>query len=134
MSDKPEMKDAGFGTRAIHAGQPPDAITGAVCIPISLASTFVQKSPGVHTGFEYARTGNPTRQAYEHCIAALEGAKYGVSFASGSAALATLLQMFTSGDHVITMDDVYGGTNRYFRRVATPANNFRFTFADLTIE
>lgn len=122
-----------FNTKAIHAGQEPDSVTGAVCVPISLATTFVQKSVGVHTGYEYSRTGNPTRHAYERCIAELEGAEYGVAFSSGSAATMTILSMLNTGDHIVSVDDVYGGTNRYFRQVAAPCNGFKFTFADLTV-
>jgi cystathionine gamma-lyase len=119
-----------FGTKAIHAGVQPDPITGAVTTPISLATTFVQKSPGVHTGYEYSRTGNPTRAAFEANIAGIENARYGLAFASGSAATVTIINMLSSGDHVITVDDVYGGTNRYFNRVATPANNMSFSMVD----
>jgi len=136
MSESKELRsvDAGFGTKAIHAGQHPDPITGAVVTPISLATTFVQTSPGDHTGFEYGRTGNPTRLAWENCVAALEGAKYGLAFSSGSACTATIINMLNSGDHVICCDDVYGGTNRYFSRVATPANGMKFTMVDLNKE
>jgi len=107
-------------------------VTGAVTVPISLASTFVQKSPGVHSGYEYSRSGNPTRKAFEDCIAQLEYAKHGLAFASGSATTATVLSLLTAGDHVVTVDDVYGGTNRYFRRVAQTVSTMEFTFADLT--
>jgi cystathionine gamma-lyase len=122
---------SGFATRCIHAGQFPDPITGAVTTPISLATTFVQKSPGLHTGYEYSRTGNPTRRAFEECIASLENAKYGLAFASGSAATATITNMFQSGDHIISIDDVYGGTNRYLNRVAKPANNMQVSMVDI---
>mmetsp|Transcript_21764 Transcript_21764/g.32390 ORF Transcript_21764/g.32390 Transcript_21764/m.32390 type:complete len:398 (-) Transcript_21764:71-1264(-) len=121
----------GFATRAIHAGQDPDPITGAVSTPISLATTFVQSSPGKHTGFEYSRTGNPTRKAFEECVASCENAKYGLAFASGSAATATIIAMLNTGDHVISVDDVYGGTNRFFRRVATPGSGLSFSFMDM---
>jgi cystathionine gamma-lyase len=126
----PVSTSSGFGTRAIHSGQHPDPITGAVTVPISLATTFVQKSPGLHTGYEYSRTGNPTRAAFEANIAGIENARYGLAFASGSAATVTIINMLSSGDHVITVDDVYGGTNRYFNRVATPANNMSFSMVD----
>jgi cystathionine gamma-lyase len=130
------MADAGkggaFETRAIHVGQPSDPITGAVCVPISLATTFAQRSPGEHTGFEYSRTGNPTRAALEQCFASLEGAKHALAYASGSAATCTVLHLLSAGDHVLTIDDVYGGTNRYFRRVAAPFAHIEFTFADLS--
>lgn len=122
----------GFGTIAIHAGDQIDPRTGAVCVPISLATTYAQESPGVHKGYEYSRTGNPTRHAFEKCIAACEKAKYGLAFASGSAATVTVINMLNSGDHVISIDDVYGGTQRYFRRVALPCNNIQFSFADFT--
>lgn len=126
--------DSGFGTRTIHAGQPADAITGAVTTPLSLATTFKQKSPGEHTGYEYSRTGNPTRMAFELCIASLEKAKYALAFASGSAASVSIINMLQAGDHVVTCDDVYGGTNRYFRRVASVSNAISFDFVDLTVE
>lgn len=122
----------GFGTTAIHAGTHPDPITGAVVTPISLATTFVQKSPGQHTGYEYSRTGNPTRTAFEECLAACENAKYALAFASGSATTATIINMLNAGDHVISVDDVYGGTNRYFNKVATVANKLEFSFVDFT--
>lgn len=89
---------------------------------------------GVHKGYEYSRTGNPTRTAYEKCIAALEKAKYGLAFASGSSVTATIINMLKSGDHVISVDDVYGGTNRYFRKVAQPANNIQFSLVDFNDE
>lgn len=99
--------------------------------PISLATTFVQKSPGVFNGYEYSRTGNPTRKAFEDNIASLETAKYGLAFSSGSAATATIINMLDSGDHVISIDDVYGGTQRYFRRVAHVSNKMDFSFIDM---
>jgi len=124
------MSSDGFGTRAIHAGQQPDPITGAVCVPISLATTFVQKSPGVHTGYEYSRTGNPTRAAFEANIASIENGKYGLAFASGSATTVTIINTLKHGDHVITIDDVYGGTNRYFNKVANVVSHIEFSFID----
>jgi len=129
-----DQKQQGFATRAIHAGQKPDAITGAVCVPLSLASTFAQKSPGEHTGYEYARTGNPTRHAFETNIACCENGKYGLAFASGSAATTTIINMLDSGDHVISVDDVYGGTQRYFNKVAARSNKIDFSFIDLNEE
>lgn len=123
----------GFTTLAIHAGQEPDPTTGAVTVPISLATTFVQERPGVHKGFEYSRTGNPTRQAFERCIAAVENGKYGFAFASGSSATATILHLLEAGSHVISVDDVYGGTQRYFRRVAAVASNTTFSFVDFNV-
>lgn len=127
-----DLHNTGFATRAIHAGQAPDSVTGAVAVPISLATTFVQRSPGEHTGYEYSRTGNPTRSAFEQCVASIENGKYGLAFASGSAATVTVMNMLPHGSHIITIDDVYGGTNRYFNRVANPANNMSFSFVDFT--
>ena len=100
----------GFETKAIHAGQEPDPVTGAVIPPISLATTFAQPAVGEHLGFEYARTGNPTRRALEVCLAALEGAEYGFAFASGMAAEDAVLRGLAPGDHVVIPTDVYGGT------------------------
>lgn len=107
-------------TLAIHAGQAPDPTSGAVMTPIVLASTFAQDGPGVHKGFEYARTGNPTRQTLERCIAALEGASHGLAFASGCAAMTTLLHTLRPGDHVVASDDVYGGSFRILDKVMRP--------------
>lgn len=121
----------GLGTRAIHAGQEPDPTTGAVMTPIYATSTYVQQSPGVHKGFEYSRSHNPTRFAWERCIADLEGGKRGYAFASGLAATATVLDMLDSGSHVICMDDVYGGTYRLFERVRRRSAGLDFTFLDL---
>lgn len=121
----------GFGTRAIHAGQRPDPTTGAIMTPIYASSTYVQSSPGVHKGFEYSRTHNPTRQAYEACIADLEGGSAGFAFASGLAATATLLDALPSGSHVVAMDDVYGGTYRLFERVRRRSAGLDFSFVDL---
>lgn len=109
--------DFALDTLAIHAGQAPDPITGAVMPPIVLASTFAQKSPGVHQGFEYARTDNPTRRTLEACVAALEGASHGVAFGSGCAAMTTLFQTLEPGDHIVSCDDVYGGTFRILDKV-----------------
>jgi cystathionine beta-lyase/cystathionine gamma-synthase len=107
-------------TLAIHAGQPPDPVSGAVMQPIVLSSTFAQESPGVNKGYEYSRSGNPTRKALEACIAALEGGAHGLAFASGSATTATVLHTLRPGDHVISGDDVYGGTFRFFDKVMRP--------------
>ena len=107
-----EFKDLGFETRAIYAGQKPDKITGAVITPITLSTTFVQNAPGEHTGYEYARSGNPTRTAYEKCLANLESGDYGLAFSSGCGALTTLLHLFKTGDHIISMDNIYGGSIR----------------------
>lgn len=114
------MKSEHLDTLAIHAGQEPDPMTGAVMTPIVLASTFAQQMPGVHKGFEYARTGNPTRQTLERCIAALEGATDGVAFGSGCAAMTTLLHTLRPGDHVLSSDDVYGGSFRILDKVFRP--------------
>jgi cystathionine gamma-lyase len=124
-------KDFGFETRAIHAGQEPDPTTGAIMTPLYLTSTYVQASPGVHKGYEYSRTKNPTRQAYEDCIANLEGGAYGFAFASGCAATTTILHMLKSGDHVIAGDDMYGGTFRLFDKVLRH-HGIEFSYVDLT--
>jgi cystathionine gamma-lyase len=129
MSEK--KKDLGFGTRAIHAGQSPDPTTGAVMPPIYATSTYVQASPGVHKGFEYSRTQNPTRFAYERCVADLEGGTQGFAFASGLAATATLLDALETGAHVVASDDLYGGTYRLFARVRERSAGLRFSFVDM---
>ncbi|ODS64138.1 MAG: cystathionine beta-lyase [Arenimonas sp. SCN 70-307] len=121
----------GIGTRAIHAGQSPDPSTGAVMTPIYATSTYVQSSPGVHQGFEYSRSHNPTRFAYERCVADLEGGSRGYAFASGLAATSTVLDLLDSGSHVICMDDVYGGTYRLFERVRRRSAGLDFSFVDL---
>jgi cystathionine beta-lyase/cystathionine gamma-synthase len=121
----------GFETKAIHAGQEPDPVTGAVVPPISLATTFAQPAVGEHTGFEYARTGNPTRRALEVCLAALEGATHGFAFASGMAAEDAVLRTLAPGDHVIIPTDAYGGTYRLLSKVFEPAG-ITWTAADLT--
>ncbi|WP_337244463.1 cystathionine gamma-synthase [Luteimonas sp. gir] len=121
-----------LGTKAIHAGQSPDPSTGAVMPPIYATSTYAQSSPGEHQGFEYSRTHNPTRFAYERCVAGLEGGSRGFAFASGMAAAATLLELLDSGDHVIAMDDLYGGTYRLFERVRTRSAGLTFSYVDLT--
>ena len=124
-------RSLGFETRAIHAGQQPDAATGAVVTPLYLTSTYAHSSPGVHQGYEYTRSHNPTRKAYEDCVANLEGARFGFAFASGSIATATVMHMLASGDHVVCCDDMYGGTYRQFEQVFT---HFRldFTYTDLS--
>lgn len=121
----------GFSTRAIHAGQAPDAATGAVTVPIYQTSTFAQDGVGKHRGYEYARTGNPTRAALEQCIAALEGGQHGLAFASGMAAESAVMQLLQPGDHTVAMDDLYGGTYRLFRRVLEPLG-LTFSFVDGT--
>ena len=125
MSD---TKD-GFGTRAVHAGQSPDPVTGAVMTPVYYTSTYAQSAPGVHKGFEYSRTHNLTRFALEANLASLEGGVGGLCFASGLAATATLLQMFDAGTHVVACDDLYGGTFRLFDKVFRRLG-FEFTYVD----
>ncbi len=120
-----------LGTRAIHAGQSPDPSTGAIMTPIYATSTYVQKSPGVHQGYEYSRSQNPTRMAYERCVADLEGGRQGYAFASGLAAASTVLDLLDSGSHVIAMDDLYGGTYRLFERVRRRSAGLDFSFIDL---
>ena len=122
----------GLGTLAIHAGQSPDPTTGAVMPPIYATSTYAQSSPGVHQGFEYSRTHNPTRFAYERCVAGLEGGSRGFAFASGLAATSTLLELLDSGDHVLAMDDLYGGSYRLFERVRRRSAGLDFSFVDMT--
>lgn len=120
-----------LATRAIHAGQQPDPATGAIMTPIFATSTYVQRSPGEHLGWEYSRSHNPTRDAYEKCIADLEGGLRGFAFASGMAATATILELLDSGDHVVAGDDLYGGTFRLFHRVRERSAGLRFSFAAL---
>ena len=122
----------GFETRAIHAGQEPDPTTGAIMTPIYTSSTYVQESPGVHKGYDYSRSTNPTRRALEACIADLEGSNFGYAFASGMSASATVLEILSSGDHVIAMDDLYGGTYRLFENVRKRSAGLDFTFCDLS--
>ena len=119
------------GTLAIHAGQAHDPATGAVMTPIYATSTYAQSSPGVHQGFEYSRTQNPTRFAWERCVAALEGGSRAFAFASGLAATSTVLELLDSGDHVIAMDDLYGGSYRLFERVRRRSAGLDFSFIDL---
>lgn len=123
---------SGFATRAIHAGQSPDPSTGAIMPPIYATSTYVQQSPGVHQGYEYSRSQNPTRMAYERCISDLESGTQGFAFASGMAALATLLDLFAPGDHIIAMDDLYGGSYRLFENVRRESQGLKFSFVDLS--
>ena len=129
VSNLPKSK---FATRTIHAGQSPDPTTGAIMTPIYASSTFVQDSPGVHKGYEYARTGNPTRKAYEMCMADLEGGKSAFAFASGLAAADTVLSLLNSGDEVLAMDDLYGGSRRLFEKVRKRTSNLKFNFGDLS--
>ncbi len=121
-----------FATRAIHAGQSPDPSTGAIMQPIYATSTYVQESPGVHRGYEYSRTQNPTRMAFERCVADLESGKHGFAFASGMAATGTLLELVDSGSHIVAMDDLYGGTRRLFANVRERSSALEFSFVDMT--
>jgi len=130
MNDR--NKKQGFSTKAIHAGQEPDPSTGAIMTPIYASSTYVQQSPGVHQGYEYSRSHNPTRKALEDCIAALENGSAGYAFASGMSATSTVLELIDSGDHVIAMDDLYGGTYRLFENVRKRSAGLEFTFANLS--
>ena len=120
-----------FATRVIHAGQTPDPSTGAVMQPIYATSTYAQKSPGQHQGYEYSRTQNPTRMAYERCVADLENGRQGYGFASGLASTATILDLLDSGSHVVAMDDMYGGTYRLFERVRKRSAGLKFSYVDL---
>src|SRR6185295_3479028 len=120
MRPEASSRPLAIDTLAIHAGQPPDPVSGAVMTPIVLASTFAQDGPGKHKGYEYSRSGNPTRKALEACVAALEGGAHGLAFASGSATTATVLHTLRPGDHVLSGDDVYGGTFRFFDKVMRP--------------
>jgi cystathionine gamma-lyase len=117
-----------LATRAIHAGQSPDATTGAIMTPIYATSTYVQDSPGDHRGWEYSRSHNPTRDAYERCVTDLEGGSRGFAFASGMAATATVLELLDSGDHVVAMDDLYGGSFRLFHNVRERSSGLKFSF------
>ncbi len=130
MSEKTGKKHR-LATRAIHAGQKPDPTTGAIMTPIFATSTYVQRSPGDHQGWEYSRSHNPTRDAYEQCIADLESGTRGFAFASGMAATSTLLELLDSGDHVVAGDDLYGGTYRLFHRVRERSAGLRFSFTRL---
>ncbi len=129
--DLPDTKHA-LATRVIHAGQEPDPSTGAIMTPIYQTSTYVQQSPGVHKGFDYARSVNPTRSAFERCVADLESGTRGFAFSSGLAAMGTVLEALDSGAHVVASDDLYGGTFRLFERVRRRSANLSFTFVDLS--
>ncbi len=131
MKNDWNKENFGFETRAIHAGQEPDPTTGAIMTPLYLSSTYVQSSPGHHKGYEYSRTGNPTRKAFEDCLANLESGKHGFAFASGCAASTTALHLLKAGDHVIASDDMYGGTFRLMDKVIRH-NGIEFSFVDLT--
>ena len=126
------MKNYDIATRTIHAGQEPDPSTGAIMTPIYATSTYVQESPGKHKGFDYSRSINPTRLAYEKCVADLESGTRGWAFASGLAAMATALDALDSGSHIVASDDLYGGTFRLFEKVRRRSANLDFTFVDLT--
>nr|CCA22287.1 unnamed protein product [Albugo laibachii Nc14] len=139
---QPHLATKNFGTIVIHAGQEPDASTGAVTVPISLATTFAQASPGVKkgledansfgNGWEYSRTGNPTRGSFERAIAATERGQFAVAFSSGMAATTAIVHLLKQGDHVLCIDDVYGGTQRYFRKTAAPTYGMSFDFLDMS--
>jgi len=131
-SNEPVGNRRGFATRSIHAGQSPDPATGAVMTPIYATSTYVQESPGVHKGYEYARSQNPTRMAFERCVADLESGTAGFAFASGMAATATILECLDAGSHVIAVDDLYGGSYRLFERVRRRSAGLSFSFLDLS--
>jgi cystathionine gamma-lyase len=120
-----------FATRTIHAGQHPDPTTGAVMVPIYATSTYAQQSPGVHKGYEYSRSQNPTRQAFERCIADLESGEQGYAFASGLAAISTILELLDTGAHVIASDDLYGGSFRLFDKVRKRSAGLQFDFVDM---
>lgn len=130
MSDNKNSQ--GFSTRAIHAGQHPDPTTGAVMTPIYATSTYAQESPGVNKGYEYARGKNPTREAFEACIADLEGGTHGFGFGSGMAATSTALELLDAGDHIVTGDDLYGGSWRLFERVRRRTMGLDFAYVDLS--
>ncbi|HVE04876.1 MAG TPA: cystathionine gamma-synthase [Rhizomicrobium sp.] len=121
-----------FSTRAIHAGQQHDPTTGAVMVPIYATSTYAQESPGTHKGFEYSRSQNPTRMAFERCIADLESGSHGFAFASGLAAIATILELLDSGAHIIATDDLYGGSFRLFEQVRKRSAALQFSFVDMS--
>ncbi|STX38113.1 trans-sulfuration enzyme family protein [Legionella feeleii] len=126
------MASTHFDTRAIHAGQEPDPSTGAVMTPIYATSTYRQSAPGIHQGYEYSRTHNPTRAAYEGCIASLESGQRGFAFASGMAAINTVIDLLDAGAHVIATDDLYGGTFRLFDKVKTRTSGLSFSFVDMS--
>src|SRR5438045_5616114 len=121
-----------FATRAIHAGQEPDPTTGAIMTPLYATSTYVKESPGKHKGYDYSRSINPTRLAYEKCVADLESGTRGFAFASGLAAMSTILDLLESGSHIVVSDDLYGGTFRLFDKVRKQSAGLEFTYVDLT--
>ncbi|HEX3140386.1 MAG TPA: PLP-dependent transferase, partial [Rhizobacter sp.] len=128
---KTTEKKPGFATRVIHAGQSPDPSTGAIMPPIYATSTYVQSSPGVHQGLDYGRSHNPTRWAFERCVADLEGGAQAFAFASGLAAIATVLELLPAGAHIVASDDLYGGSFRLFDKVRTRSAGLKFSFVDL---
>jgi cystathionine beta-lyase/cystathionine gamma-synthase len=130
MSDND--KQLGFETRVIHAGQHPDPSTGAIMPPIFQTSTYVQSSPGVHKGYEYSRSQNPTREALERCVADLEGGARGYAFASGLAGMSTVLELLDAGAHIIASDDLYGGSFRLFERVRKRSMGLQVSFIDMS--
>ena len=132
MSDETKKNRLAFSTRTIHAGQHPDPSTGAVMVPIYATSTYAQESPGVHKGYEYSRSQNPTRMAFERCIADLESGADGFAFASGLAAISTILEILSSGNHVVATDDLYGGSFRLFDKVRKRSAGLEFSFVDMT--
>src|SRR6516225_5328690 len=132
MSQHNDDQPAGFETRVIHAGQFPDPSTGAIMPPIFQTSTYVQSSPGVHKGYEYSRSQNPTREALERCVADLEGGKRGYAFASGLAGMATVLELLDAGSHIVASDDLYGGSFRLFERVRRRSAGLDISFVDMT--
>ncbi|MDX1901580.1 MAG: PLP-dependent aspartate aminotransferase family protein [Gammaproteobacteria bacterium] len=127
-----KIKQLSLESRVIHAGQTPDPATGAVMTPIYATSTYVQTSPGQHKGYEYSRTKNPTRNAFEQCVANLESGTHGFAFGSGMAAIATILELLKPNDHVIAIDDLYGGTFRLFDKVRTRSAGLQFSFVDMS--
>ncbi|MDA9636487.1 PLP-dependent aspartate aminotransferase family protein [SAR86 cluster bacterium] len=126
------MDKKGFETRAIHAGQEPDPSTGAVMTPLYTSSTYKQSSPGVHQGFDYSRSGNPTRKAFEDCMTSLEEGIAGFGFSSGVAAISACVELLQPGDHVIAMDDLYGGTVRLFNEIKIKSQGITVTYIDMT--
>lgn len=127
-----DKRPPGFSTKALHVGQEPEGTTGAIIPPIFATSTYVQESPGVHKGFDYARSHNPTRYAYERCVAALEGGEAGFAFSSGMAASSTVLELLPANSHIIAGDDLYGGTYRLFERVRKQSMGLEVTYVDLS--
>ena len=132
MAKEIAKETAGFSTKALHVGQEPEETTGAIIPPIFATSTYVQRSPGVHKGFDYGRSHNPTRYAYERCVAALEEGTAGFAFSSGMAAISTVLELLPANSHIIAVDDLYGGTYRLFERVRKHSMGLSVTYVDLS--